>query len=100
MRNHRRRNAKTGEMEITPFTPEEEAHAEAVENPPPPTDDERIDEAFPQTDSARVIFEAFFELVNDVRALKTPPQQPINRAQLRDWFKGKLQQQTTSRMRP
>ena len=49
---------------------------------------QRIDAVFPQTDSARVIFEAFFELTNDVRVLKRLL--PITRAQLLDWFKSKL----------
>lgn len=57
-------------------------------NPPPPTDAERIDAVFPQTDVGRVIFEAFFELANDVRVLKG--QSPITKAQLRDWFAAKL----------
>lgn len=56
--------------------------------PPPKTVEQRIDEAFPHTDVARVIFEALFELANDVRALRS--QAPITRAQLRDWLKAKL----------
>lgn len=59
-----------------------------VPEPTPPTDEDRIDAAFPQTDTAKVIFEAFFELANDVCGLKG--QQPITRAQLRDWLKSKL----------
>lgn len=55
---------------------------------PPPTDEERIDEAFPGTDTARVIFEAFFEIANEIRALKS--QSALTRAQLRNWLKAKL----------
>lgn len=56
--------------------------------PPPPTDDERIDAAFPQTDVAKVIFEAFFEVTNRLQALEG--KQPITRQQLRGWLKAKL----------
>ncbi len=52
-------------------------------------DEDRIDEVFPKTDSARVIFEAFFELINEVRALKSQP--ALTRAQVRNWFKNKLE---------
>lgn len=58
--------------------------------PAPPTDEERIDSAFPKTDTALVIFEAFFELANDVRSLRE--QGAITRAQLKDWLKAKLPQ--------
>ena len=56
--------------------------------PPPPTDEDRIDAVFPQTDSARVIFEAFFELTNRLIALEGG--NAITKAQLRNWFKAKL----------
>jgi hypothetical protein len=56
--------------------------------PPAPTDTQRIDAVFPQTDTGRVIFEAFFELTNDVRALKG--QTPITKTQLKTWFQSKL----------
>lgn len=56
--------------------------------PPPPTDAERIDAAFPQTDVARVLFEAFFAQENRIRALEGSA--AITRAQLRDWLKAKL----------
>lgn len=49
---------------------------------------ERIDAAFPQTDVARVIFEALFELSNRVIALEGG--NAITRGQLRDWLKAKL----------
>ena len=54
----------------------------------PPTDAERIDSAFPQTDTARVIFEALFELVNRVIALEGGV--AIDRIQLKTWLKNKL----------
>lgn len=53
-----------------------------------PADEKRIDEAFPSTDVARVIFEAFFEIANRLQALER--KSPITRAQLRDWLKSKL----------
>lgn len=56
--------------------------------PPPLTDSQRIDSAFPQSDVARVIFEALFELSNRVIALEGG--QPITRPQLRDWLISKL----------
>jgi len=67
-----------------------EDHPDVVEyrTPRPPTDAERIDAAFHGSDTARVIFEALFELANDVRGLKGQP--AINRGQLRDWLKTKL----------
>jgi hypothetical protein len=58
--------------------------------PPPPTDAERIDAAFPQSDVARVIFEALYELTNRVRTLEGNA--AITRAQLRDWLITKLPQ--------
>lgn len=57
-------------------------------SPTPPTDEERIDAAFPGTDVARVQFEAFFEISNRVIALEGGT--AITRAQLRDWLKAKL----------
>lgn len=73
-----------------PFTAQEEADRDFEEaNPaPPPTDEERIDKAFPQTDVARVIFEAFFEIGNRVQVLEG--KQPITRDQLKTWLKNKL----------
>lgn len=55
-----------------------------------PTDEERIDAAFPQTDVARVIFEAFFEVANRLQALEG--KSPITRDQLKTWLKSKLPQ--------
>jgi len=49
---------------------------------------ERIDSAFPQTDTARVIFEALFELTN--RTITLEGGTAITRTQLRDWLKAKL----------
>lgn len=63
---------------------DEIARLEAYEG----TDDDRMDKAFTLDDKDRVLFEAIFELANDVRELKG--QQPITRAQLRDWLKAKL----------
>jgi hypothetical protein len=61
---------------------------------PPPTDEERIDAAFPQTDVARVIFEVFFEMANQIRALQDTvngtTQGPLTRTQLKDFMKTKL----------
>lgn len=74
----RKRLAKSG-IKIAPY-----------KAPVPPTNADRIDAAFPDTDSAMVIFEALFELANDVRGLKG--QQPITRAQLKEWLKAKLPQ--------
>lgn len=83
----------------------------------PPTDEQRIDGAFPQTDSARVIFDAFLEVENQVRdihkvltylnasgqiSLAAAPADvkaagqrmsdgtPMTNQQLLDWFKAKL----------
>ena len=75
-----------------PFTPEEEVARDAEElaeaTKPPPTDEERIDAAFPQTDVARVIFEAFFEISNRLIVLEGGA--PITKAQLKAWLKAKL----------
>ena len=54
----------------------------------PPTDAERIDQAFPQTDTARVIFEAFFELTNRLIAIEGGV--AVDRIQLKTWLKNKL----------
>jgi len=72
------------------FTAQEETDRDFEEaNPvPPPTVEERIDAAFPQTDVARVIFEMFFELINRVRTLEGGA--VITRAQLKDFIKTKL----------
>jgi len=56
--------------------------------PPPPTPDEIIDEYFPQTGVARVLFEALFEIANRLQALEAKP--PITRAQLKAWLQAKL----------
>ena len=56
--------------------------------PTPPTDEERIDTAFPQSDSARVIFEVLFELTNRTIALEGGA--AVTRAQFKDFMKGKL----------
>ena len=53
--------------------------------PTPLTNVQRIDAVFPQTDSARVIFETFFNVANRLQALEG--KQPITRAQLLDWMK-------------
>ncbi len=68
----------------------DETHPDIVAffNPPPPTDEERIDAAFPQTDTARVIFEALFELINRVIVLEAGT--AVDRAQLKTWLKNKL----------
>ena len=54
----------------------------------PPTASELIDQCFPQSGTARVLFEALFELANDVRVLKGQSQ--ITRAQLKNWLQSKL----------
>jgi len=53
-----------------------------------PTDEDRIDSAFPQTDIARVVFGAFFEVANRLQVLEG--KQPITKPQLRAWLKSKL----------
>lgn len=71
------------------FLEDSDAEVMAFRNPPPPSDDERINRAFEQTqDRDKVLFEAIFELVNDVRVLKG--QNEITKAQLKDWMKAKL----------
>lgn len=56
-----------------------------------PEDEKRIDAAFPQTDVARVLFEAIFELANRVKALEDGnTDNPYTRAQVRGWLKAKL----------
>ncbi len=60
-------------------------------SPPPPvvvSDAERIDAVFPDTDSGRVMFQAFLELVNDVRQLQALP--TMTDAELHRWFESKL----------
>jgi hypothetical protein len=88
-----RRKFRNGEWIEQPFTPEEETarDAEEAEAQTPPTDAERIDAAFPQSDVARVIFEALYELTNRVRTLEGNA--AITRAQLRDWLITKLPQE-------
>ena len=54
----------------------------------PPTLEERMDAAFPQTDSARAIFNAFFNMENRIRALESKP--AITKSQLRKWFESQL----------
>ena len=56
--------------------------------PKVPTAAKLIDAAFPQTGTARVLFEALYELANDVRVLKG--QATITRAQLKSWLESKL----------
>lgn len=51
-------------------------------------DEVRIDAAFPKTDSALVIFEAFFEIANRLQAFEG--KNPITRNQLKEWLKAKL----------
>ena len=41
--------------------------------PPPLTDAERIDQAFPQTGPERVLFKILFKIINRVLALESPP---------------------------
>ena len=57
----------------------------------PPTDEERIDAAFPQTDVARVLFEALFEIMNRVLVLEGGAPM-ANRSQLKVWLRNKLPQ--------
>lgn len=89
-RNHAKATPPGEETIYEPFTAQEEADRDFEEaNPaPPPTDAERIDAAFPQTDKGRVLFDTFFELTNRVIALEGGT--VITRAQLRDWLKAKL----------
>ena len=54
----------------------------------PSTDEQRIDGAFEDSDAARVIFEAFFEISNRILALEG--KDPITRTQLKNWLKSKL----------
>jgi hypothetical protein len=53
-----------------------------------PTDEERLDNAFPETDCSKITFEALFTLLNEVNVLKGEPE--INRVQFQDWLKAKL----------
>lgn len=78
------------------------AEVEAIINPPPKSPADLIDEAFPQSGAARVLFEALFELANDVRDLRTRinglapgtytagQSAQITRAQLKTWLESKL----------
>jgi len=64
--------------------------------PPPPTDDERIDEAFNQaSDKNVVLLKAFRKLANDIRTLENTvngtSQPMLTLSQVRDWFKGELE---------
>ena len=88
------RDLKDGDLTITPFTPEEEAiadqqdadrlAAETLYN----SDDERIGRSFTPTDKDRVIFEAFFEMIN--RIINLEGGTVVNRTQLKTWLKNKL----------
>jgi hypothetical protein len=76
------------------------AEVEAILSPPTPQ--QIIDQAFPQTGTARVLFEALFELANDVRDLRSKinvlapgtysagQAGQITRAQLKSWLESKL----------
>ena len=68
----------------------DDAHPDVVAflNPPPPTLTERVDRVFPQSDTGRGIFNAFFELENRVRTLESRP--AITKAQLRTWFESQI----------
>ncbi len=66
--------------------PPTQAEIDAINGPLP--DEERIDSAFPQSDSAQVIFEVFFEMINRIIALEGGD--PITKPQLRDFLKSKL----------
>ena len=55
---------------------------------PVPTDQERIDAAFPQTDTAQVLIDAFLELANEIQTLKG--QALYTRPQIKTWLKNKL----------
>ncbi len=66
----------------------------AIRNPPPPTplprtDDELVDEAFPQTGPQRVLFKILFKIINRVLALETPPS-TLTPAQFRTLLKNEL----------
>lgn len=54
----------------------------------PPTNEERIDAAFPQTDTARVLFEYLFELTNRVIAREGGT--ALTRTQFKTRLKAKL----------
>lgn len=87
------------------------AEIDAILNPPPLTASQIIDAAFPQTGTARVLFEALFSLSNQVRQLRTemnaelvarsqPAAYPnnateggaaqITKSQLKSWLESKL----------
>lgn len=67
-----------GTVFVAPFSP----------TPPPLTGSELIDAMFPQTGTARVIFEAFFEIANRLQTLESKPS--ITRAQLKSWLISKF----------
>lgn len=60
----------------------------AFRNPPPPTDEQRIDAAFPQTDIAQVLFKVILNQENRIRALESKPS--IDATQLKVALKGML----------
>jgi len=61
---------------------------------PPPTDDERIDSAFPTNDKNTVLLKAFRKLANDHRALSNATNGTslpmLTLDQVRAWFKSEL----------
>ena len=57
-------------------------------DPAPPTPTELIDQYFPQSGVAHVLFEALFEIANRLQTLEGKPL--ITRAQLRDWLINKI----------
>ena len=56
--------------------------------PPVPTDAERIDAAFPQTDVAQVLFNVLFDMANQIRALQGNT--AITKAQFKSYLQSKL----------
>lgn len=75
---------------------------EALVNPPPLSPSQVIDQHFPQSGTARVLFEALFELANDIRELRreinlispgrfnNANSVDITRSQLKTWLESKL----------
>jgi len=49
---------------------------------------ERVDKAFSEQDIHKMIFEGFFEVANRLQAIEG--KQPLERSQLKTWFKNKL----------
>ena len=93
-REHRVLDPKTGEMDISPFTAEEEVVADqqdadrvaakAIYDAP----DSRINRAFTLSDKDRVIFKMLFDNFNEIRLLKGL--QIVSSTQFKDLLKTKL----------